>query len=244
MYSYVSFISRARSCLSTRHDHARQWSAFGDGSHNDQIAKLTAALTLTLRGTALLYYGEEIGMRDMPEVDLQAAPLGAHRPRADERDRARTPMQWSAEAGAGFTRGTAWLPIQAQAKSYNLAQEKNNPDSLYHWYAQLLKLRRENPALRGGAYVALDSANPNVFAFARKTTAGQGALIVLNTSAREQQANITGWPAAPPLLQSVLLASPAAAVPKASAIRIAAFGVSITAYREISAARTPAAAAQ
>jgi alpha-glucosidase len=195
------------------HDHPRQWSSFGDGVHNDQIAKLTAALTLTERGTALMYYGEELGMADMPAEALNNAALGPHRPRADERDRARTPMQWSATEGAGFTQGTPWLPIGPGAKSYNVAREKHDPDSIYSWYARLLRLRRQNPALREGQYVPLESANPHVFAFARSTRDGRGALVVFNMSDTEQRATITGWPGAPPSPLRPLLSSGATPSP-------------------------------
>jgi len=102
------------------HDHSRQWSSFGDGVHNNAIAKLTAALTLTLRGTALVYYGEEIGMGDMSKDLLKSVPLGPKRPVADDRDRARTPMQWSSEKNAGFTGGNPWLPVGEQASVYNV----------------------------------------------------------------------------------------------------------------------------
>jgi len=217
------------------HDHSRQWSAFGDGAHNLQIAKVTAAVTLTERGTALLYYGEEIGMGDMPAERLKPHPLGPHRPRADERDRARTPMQWTSDPGAGFTQGDPWLPIDASAGDRNVEREKNDPGSLYHWYAALMKLRRENPAFRSGSYVPLESANPGVFAFARAAKTGEGAVVVLNTSDKEQAAVISGWPGAAPSFRKILLASPAApipatAIPAAGNVRIAPFGVLILSY--------------
>jgi alpha-glucosidase len=180
------------------HDHERQWSVFGDGLHNDQIAKLTSALTLTQRGCILLYYGEEIGMATMPPSRLKEFPLGPKRPVADERDGERTPMQWNTGVNAGFSSESPWLPVEEDSSTYNVATEETKPDSIYSWYAKLLKLRHENPAFRDGSYLPLDSANPNVFAFARKASKVLG-LVILNTSATEQQVTITGingaWPA-------------------------------------------------
>ncbi len=184
------------------HDHERQWSVFGDGTHNDQIAKLTSALTLTERGCILLYYGEEIGMGTMSQSRLRDFPLGPKRPVADERDGERTPMQWNTGVNAGFTTGSPWLPVEADFPTYNVASEEAKPDSIYSWYAKLLKLRHDNPAFRDGSYVPLDSANPHVFAFARKSGDKLG-LVILNTSPTEEAVTITGmrgviegvWPA-------------------------------------------------
>ncbi len=211
------------------HDHPRQWSTFGDGKQNDQIAKLTAALTLTQHGSVLLYYGEEIGMGTMPAAQLKQVPTGPKRPRADDRDGERTPMQWDAGKNAGFTRGSPWLPVESGAERYNVESEKRNPESIYSWYARLVKLRHENVAFREGAYVPLESGNPDVFAFARKAGEKNVALIVLNTSPKEQTVSISGMPGEWPNFRSVLMASPAAGAPASQAFTIAPYGVLITA---------------
>ncbi len=211
------------------HDHGRQWSTFGDGKHNEQIAKLTAALTLTQRGTALMYYGEEIGMATMPAAELKKFPTGPKRPRADDRDGERTPMQWSSGAKAGFTTDSPWLPVEAGFRHYNVESEKRDPDSLYNWYAKLLQLRRENLALRDGAYVPLESGNPDVFAFARKAGDGSAVLVVLSTSPKQQKVDVTGMPGEWPSWRSVLMASPAAAAPSSAKFTIAPYGVLIAA---------------
>ncbi len=205
------------------HDHPRQWSVFGDGEHNDQIAKLTAVLTLTQRGAVLLYYGEEIGMATMPAEQLSSVPTGPKRPRADNRDGERTPMQWDSGLNAGFSQGSPWLPVESASKSYNVETEKKDPDSIYSWYQQLLKLRHENAAIRDGAYLSLDSGNRDVFAFGRQTAAGEMALVVLNTSAKEQNVNIGGYPGSWPAFKRVLMASPAAHVPSSQKIHRCCF---------------------
>ncbi len=211
------------------HDHPRQWSVFGDGIHNNQIAKLTAALTLTQRGTTLLYYGEELGMATMPASELKAFPTGPKRPRADDRDGERTPMQWNSTAHAGFTKGEPWLPVQSTYRRFSVEAEKRDPNSIYSWYVRLLKLRREDPAFRDGIYIPLDSGNPNVFAFGRRAATGELALVVLNISALPQKVQIKGMPGTWPRFKSVVMASPAqgAVAPSSPAIRLAGYGVLI-----------------
>ncbi len=213
------------------HDHPRQWSVFGDGVHNDEIAKLTAALTLAQRGTVLLYYGEEIGMGTMPRAELKKAPIGEKRPVADIRDGERTPMQWDAGGNAGFSTGAPWLPVETDYRKYNVASEKRRADSIYSWYAGLLKLRHDNAAFREGEYVPLDAGNANVFAFGRRTVAGEAALIVLNPSGEEQKVRITGWPGGWPGFSKLLEASPAAKAPGGSGFSVAPFGVVIAGVR-------------
>src|SRR5260370_21188356 len=99
----------------SNHDQARQWDRYGDGVHNDQIAKLMAALLLTTRATPLMYYGEEIGMRTTDPVrkeDVQD-PIGQLGwPQEKGRDGERTPMPWDTSKDTGVsTPGRPWLPV-------------------------------------------------------------------------------------------------------------------------------------
>jgi len=208
------------------HDHSRQWSAFGDGTHNDQIAKLTASLTLAPRGTALLYYGEELGMGDLPPQELAQARIGPKRPRADERDRARSPMQWTGASGVGFSSAPAWLPAARAAATYNVAAERADPDSILHWYGALIRLRHEDPAFASGSYLPLETGNAQTLAFARMSADGSGAVVALNASAQEQELRITGLPAHAQL-REVILSSPAAHAPAGATLRLAPYGVAI-----------------
>lgn len=192
----------------SNHDTSRQWTRFGDGVNEDRIARLTAAMTLTQRGTALMYYGEEIGMADLPAAELKDFPLGPKRKVADHRDPQRSPMQWSAVPGAGFSTGASWLPVARASAVTNVAAQQADPNSLYHWYAALIDLRKTVPALRDGAYVPLESGNPAVLAFARQDRRGKGVLVLLNISAQPQVATVTGWHGAPPRSGRVLQSSP------------------------------------
>lgn len=192
------------------HDHSRQWTSFGDGLNNDRIARLTAAMTLTLKGTALLYYGEEIGMADLPAEVVKSFPLGPKRMVADNRDPERSPMQWSAAPNAGFTTGAPWLPVHPKARTVNVAREQADKGSMLAWYTRLLQLRRTDPALRGGAYLPLESGNPAVVAYARVTPSGEGVLVLLNMSGERQSLKITGWPGQSPRAGLTVMASPSA----------------------------------
>jgi len=215
----------------SNHDSTRQWTRFGDGVNNDRIARITSAMTLTLRGTALMYYGEEIGMPDLGAEELRAFPLSAKRKVADNRDPERSPMQWSATSGAGFTTGQPWLPVGQSAGVTNVAAQRADKQSLYHWYAQLLHLRKTNAALRDGAYVPLESGNPDVVAYARRDRAGHGVLVLLNMSAKAQTLSITGWPGRSPVADGMLLASPSSAHVDLSHPVLEPYGVQIAAFK-------------
>src|SRR5690349_5931039 len=96
----------------SNHDIVRSYVRYGDGQHNDQIAKLMAGLYLTLRGTAIMYYGEEIGMENNDPTRREDVkdPIGrAGWPKEKGRDGERTPMQWNTASNAGFSTAEPWL---------------------------------------------------------------------------------------------------------------------------------------
>lgn len=174
----------------SNHDQPRQWDRYGDGVHNDQIAKLMAALLLTTRQTPLMYYGEEIGMRTTPPTrkeDVQD-PIGKIGwPNEKGRDGERTPMQWDNSKNHGFsTADRTWLPIPPTAEQYNVSAESKDPHSILSFYKRLLALRQSEPALqnmRQGSYVALNRDDPYVLAYLRKNPgSGDSVLVVLNMS--------------------------------------------------------------
>jgi alpha-glucosidase len=173
------------------HDIVRSWNRYGDGRHNDQIAKDMAAMYLTLRGTPILYYGEEIGMRNNDPARREDVkdPIGRLGwPKEKGRDGERTPMQWNSDPNAGFTTGTPWNAIPETYKTYNVADELKDPNSILNWYKQLLALRRSSPALLDGVYIGLNEKDPNVFSYLRKTET-DAVIVVINMSAAPQTAN-------------------------------------------------------
>ncbi len=173
----------------TNHDIVRSYSRYGDGKHDDDIAKLMASFYLTLRGTAIMYYGEELGMsnHDPTRKEDVKDPIGILGwPKEKGRDGERTPMQWTAGANGGFTTGTPWLPVPAIAKTRNVDAERKDPKSLLSYYKKLLALRKTEAALRDGAYVALNTSDPNVMSYLRQTK-DSTVLVALNISAQKQQ---------------------------------------------------------
>lgn len=171
------------------HDMARSFMRYGDGKHNDQIAKLMAVLYLTLRGTPIMYYGEEIGMENSDPARKEDVkdPMGITGwPGYKGRDGERTPMQWDDSANAGFTQSaTPWLPVSPSAKTHNVASEWNDPHSILQFYRRLLVLHHRNHALLDGDYVALNQDDPNVLAYLRRYK-NEAVLVVLNMSPTAQ----------------------------------------------------------
>ncbi len=127
----------------SNHDNPRHATRFGRGS-----LRAAAMLSLTLRGTPVLYMGEEIGMADVPATEGEALDRAG-------RDAARTPMRWRNEPGAGFTSGEPWLRI-GDTSSVNVADQSDDPHSLLSLYRRLIALRGASAALSGGSYRGLD----------------------------------------------------------------------------------------
>jgi alpha-glucosidase len=154
----------------SNHDIVRSYDRYGDGKHNDEIAKLMAALYLTLRGTPIIYYGEEIGMKTTPPTRQEDVkdPIGRKGwPTEKGRDGERTPMQWDNSENAGFTMGTPWLPVPPTYKTHNVADETKDADSILEFYKSVLKLRHTNGALLNGNYKAINENNANVLSYLR-----------------------------------------------------------------------------
>jgi alpha-glucosidase len=173
----------------SNHDRVRSYNRYGDGKNNDAIAKLIAALYLTVRGTPIMYYGEEIGMEnnDPKRKEDVKDPIGILGwPVEKGRDGERTPMQWSDAPNAGFTTGTPWLPVPASYKTHNVASELQDPNSILNFYRHVLGFRHTNPALLDGAYVALNQDDAKVLSYLR-VYKDKAVLVVLNMSDSAQE---------------------------------------------------------
>jgi alpha-glucosidase len=177
------------------HDNPRSWDRFGDGVHNQQIAKMIATLLLTSRATALMYYGEELGMPTTTPTRVQDVkdPIGITGwPKEKGRDGERTPMQWNNSPEAGFsTNSKTWLPVPADYKTLNVQSESSDPHSLLNWYKQLIRMRRDLPALHDGGIVMMDTTNSNVLSYLRVPPAGGAAVVVsMNMSSQPQTVHL------------------------------------------------------
>jgi alpha-glucosidase len=220
--------------LFSNHDQVRHYVRYGDGVHNDEIAKLTAAMMLTLRGTPILYYGEEIGMtnNDPKRVEDVKDPIGKIGwPKEKGRDGERTPMQWNADANAGFSTVPPWLPVSDNYKTHNVEAEQKDPHSILSFYKDLIQLRRKNPSLGDGKYEPLNETDNNVLSYLRKDKHGKGGVLValnMSNSPQTVKFDLTGK-GVHGISAKTLLASPTdtpATVPLQS-VDLAPFGVYI-----------------
>ena len=168
------------------HDRPRIASRVGPAQ-----ARLAAMLLLTLRGTPTLYYGDEIGMRDVkiPPEKVQD-PYEKNVPgRGLGRDPQRTPMQWSAAKNAGFTGGEPWLPIAEDYAQVNVEAERDDPDSMLTLYNQLIRVRRGESALEVGQFEPMD-AEGDLLIYVRRDRAS-AFLIALNLGLQQQVINFS-----------------------------------------------------
>lgn len=182
------------------HDVPRAVSRFGDDKRFwRESATLLATLVHTLQGTPYVYQGEEIGMTnvafetiaDYRDVDaLNWHRLSMAEPGADEaavmqqiyckgRDNARTPMQWDDGPNASFTTATPWIKVNPNYRQINVAAQLADPSSVFHYYQQLIALRKQHPVLVYGRYDLLLPDDPAIYAYTR-TLGEQRLLVVLN----------------------------------------------------------------
>jgi alpha-glucosidase len=178
------------------HDVARTVTRFGGADAGAPVAKLMLALLMALRGTILLYQGEELGL---PEAELSRGelrdPVGdLYWPIAKGRDGARTPMPWQAEAAhLGFSNGAAWLPAAEAHAPLAVDRQELDPKSTLAFARQMITLRKASRALTHGEIEFLDTPEP-VLAFLRRHE-GQTVACVFNMSgrtARAEHARLTG----------------------------------------------------
>lgn len=168
------------------HDRPRSWDRFKDGVHDGAIARLIASVLLTSRATAMMYYGEELGMvTDTPtrREDVRDPNGRDGWPKDKGRDGERKPMQWDTTAQAGFsTNAKTWLPVTPNYTTINVQTERADPGSLWNWYKSLIALRRSNAALRDGTVTMLDEQNPNILTYLRTAPDGSRVLVAMNMS--------------------------------------------------------------
>ena len=187
----------------SNHDQPRAVSRFADdGRYRVESAKMLATFLHFQQGTPYIYQGEEIGMtnvafesiddyRDIATrhlfreaveahgVDPQLALAVVH---ARSRDNARTPMQWDDGPEAGFTTGEPWIKVNPNHTAINVVQALADPNSVLHYYRQLIRLRRENPVMVYGTYDLMLADHPQIYAFTR-THDDDRLLVILNFSA-------------------------------------------------------------
>lgn len=187
------------------HDQPRMVSRFGnDKKYRVESAKMLATFLHMLQGTPYVYQGEEIGMTNVrfDSIDQykDIETLNMYREKVIEgneahdkvmesiytkgRDNARTPMQWDASEHAGFTTGTPWIEVNPNFKEINAEQAVQDENSIYHYYRNLIALRKENPIMVYGEYQLIDKENDKVYSYLRKYK-DQMLLVITNFTDQE-----------------------------------------------------------
>lgn len=172
------------------HDQPRSVSRFGNDNpaYRETSAKMLATCLHMMQGTPYVYQGEELGMtnayfdkledyRDIESINFftELTEAGIMTPEymmkclmLRSRDNARTPMQWNDSAQGGFTSGEPWIRINSNYKEINAAQQLGDPDSVFHYYQKLIRLRKEKDIIVYGDFEALCRDDDKIFAYTRK----------------------------------------------------------------------------
>jgi len=153
--------------------------------------RLAALLLLTMRGTPFLYYGDELGLRQVAITESQTRDPWGHNVEWLSRDGARTPMQWDEGPNAGFgpPESTPWLPIGPDYLKLNVETELGNADSTLNLYRRLIALRKAHPALRVGSFLSHPASTEDVFAYRRESDS-ETMTVVLNFSDEQQMIDV------------------------------------------------------
>jgi len=186
------------------HDFARSVSRFGSKrpEFQSRSAKLLATMLLSLRGTPLIYQGEEIGMTNFPFTNVsQYDDIGVRNLWKDlvetgkvspaeylsnnaltSRDNSRTPMQWDGSRNAGFSKAMkVWLAVNPNYPKINVQAESWDGNSVLSYFKEMIRLRKSSSALVFGSYRDISGEHPQVYAYVRADT-GRRAVVLLNFS--------------------------------------------------------------
>jgi alpha-glucosidase len=157
------------------HDQARIATRLGAAQ-----ARVAMVLLLTLRGTPTLYYGDELGLANVPiPPGRERDPFGIRQPGTGQgRDPVRTPMPWDRSSNCGFTTGEPWLPLGEDHAARSVEAQRHDPDSMLSLTRALLELRRREPALSIGDWAPL-AVEEDILVYAR-TWRDQRFIVALN----------------------------------------------------------------
>ena len=182
------------------HDQPRSVSRYGNDSpeYREVSAKMLATCLHMMQGTPYVYQGEELGMTNVPFTSIDQFrdldSINAYRELVEEqkvftpeemmrylryksRDNARTPFQWDDSENAGFTTGTPWIMVNPNYKEINAKDQLARPDSVFHYYQKLIRLRKEQELIVYGTYDLLLPDSKEIYAYTR--TLGEEKLLVV-----------------------------------------------------------------
>ena len=184
------------------HDQPRAVSRFGNDSpeHRANSAKTLATVQHMHKGTPYVYQGEELGMtntyftsidqyRDIESINYHTTALSLGMEveavlqslSVRSRDNARSPMQWNDGSHAGFTDGIPWLPVNPNYVTINAATQVDDPDSVFHHFRKLIKLRHDHPVVVHGRFELLLPDHGQIWALTR-TLDDQVLVMIANCS--------------------------------------------------------------
>ena len=193
------------------HDQPRVVSRFGNDSEAYRVisAKMLATCLHMMKGTPYIYQGEELGMtnvyfdkledyRDIESINAFHQYVDSGIVKADDmmrylkeisRDNARTPMQWDDSNNAGFTDGTPWINVNPNYKEINAKAAVADPDSVFHYYQELIKLRHTLPIIVYGKFQGLLDDSETIYAYERHLD-GQVLTVACNFTNQEQDCTL------------------------------------------------------
>ena len=191
------------------HDLPRSVSRYGDPVQwRERSAKALATATHLMRGTPFVFQGEEIGMTNAGFTEIthyrDIELINMHREMLDQglpehqflegagitaRDNARTPMQWDASPGAGFTTGEPWIAINPNSSEINVAAQQDDPQSVLAHYRHLIALRKQHPVIVQGRFVPWLEDHPQIWAYAREWD-NQRLSVLCNISSEPARADV------------------------------------------------------
>lgn len=191
------------------HDQPRMLSRLGNDSkeYREISAKMLATCLHMMQGTPYVYQGEELGMTNVPFRTLEdfrdIESINAYNElvgsgvfdsetmmkylRYKGRDNARTPIQWDDSENAGFTTGTPWIMVNPNYVEINAKEQMSRPDSVFHYYQKLIKLRKEYEIIVYGEYQLLMPEDEQIYAYTR-TWENEKLFVVCNFA--EDQAEV------------------------------------------------------
>jgi alpha-glucosidase len=182
----------------SNHDQSRHATRLAESARiadADAVARAAAVVLLTIRGTPFLYYGEELGLRDVAVPVDEIIDPPARRALVDpefewwNRDQCRSPMPWASGDGHGFTTGRPWLRFGEDAATRNVERQSGDPGSVLSTYRRLITLRRSNEALRSGTLRLARTHTPDVLAWHRDA-ATERMLVVVNFADSPRDTNV------------------------------------------------------
>ena len=205
------------------HDQPRVVSRFANDSEQYRVvsAKMIATCLHMLKGTPYVYQGEELGMtnayfdrledyRDIESINAFHQYVDSGLVTAEDmmrylkeisRDNARTPMQWDDSRNAGFTTGTPWINVNPNYPKINAQAAVADPDSVFHYYQELIRLRHTLPIIVYGTFRGLLEDSETIYAYQRLLD-GQVLTVACNFTDQEQACDLCEDPAARELISN------------------------------------------